>query len=75
MLLQYFTDDIPVSKGKFVKNIILIEKNNQVYQVSKEYSKFYSIITKSLETNFGTAKHLFPVVVMTNTMATPYTKT
>ena len=36
-LLKYFTDDTPVAEEKFVRNKILIAKDNQGAQVSKEY--------------------------------------
>ena len=49
---------MPVAEEKLVKNQVVILKDNWGYQGSKEYSKLYSLITKSLETNFGTSNSL-----------------
>ena len=45
-LLQYFTDSTPVVEGKFDNNQVVIAKENQGDQGSKEYSKSYSLITE-----------------------------
>ena len=74
MLLQYFTDAKPVAEEKSENNQILITKENKGPQGSKEYSKSYYIITKYLETNIGTAKHLLQIFAMTNTMEIPNTE-
>ena len=48
---------MPVAEDKFMRNLILSAKENQVSWVSKENFNSYSLITKSLETKFGEAKH------------------
>ena len=68
-------DSTQVAEKKVSKNQIVIAKDNQGDQGYKEYSKSYSLINKYLETKFGTARFLLPIVVMTKTTATPNTET
>ena len=69
-LLQYFTDSTPVVEGKFDNNQVVIAKENQGDQGSKEYSKSYSLITEYLET-----KNIFPMFAMAKSMAIPNIET
>ena len=69
-LLQYFTDSTPVVEGKFDNNQVVIAKENQGDQGSKEYSKSYSLITEYLET-----KKIFPMFAMSKSMAIPNIET
>ena len=73
MLLQYFMNDTTVADNKLVRNQIVTSKDNRRAQVTKEYPKAYSMITKSLENKFVTAKTLFPIIGMEETMATQNT--
>ena len=56
-MLQYFTDATSVVKEKLTNNQVLISNENQESQGSNKYSKSYYLITESLETKFGAAKH------------------
>ena len=60
---------------EIVREQTVIATENWGSQLSKEYLKYYSLINDSIETNFGAAKFILPLVIMAKTMEIPNTKT
>ena len=56
-LKDFFVDSNPISEFDFAKNQVIIPKNKQGSEGSKEYSYAYALATTALSPKLGAAKH------------------
>jgi hypothetical protein len=56
-LKDFFVDSSPISEFDFAKNQVIIPKNKQGTEGSKEYSNAYALATTALSPKLGAAKH------------------